>query len=137
MEIIKVINIADEVANYNEGQKAEYCLRYTLTGERRKADRQKGGHDVTTSEGLNLQIKSYHATICNGESLDNIRTEYADADGFVYVEMKTLEAYVMNWTEWLAFVAVFAELDKGSNGKAKMRMNRNRKALRQWAQAHA
>lgn len=109
----------------NNGQHAEYLIRL-MFGENAKADNRKGGADITIN-GKTYQIKSARATVCHGETLANIRAEYA-VDGFIFADLETLTAYEMTVAEFETFAETFAEKTHESNGKnggaVKMRLNR-------------
>ena len=115
----------------NNGQQAEREVRYTLTGKWYNADNRKGGADCN-----GYQVKSFRATVCNGTTLNGIAEEYADVDGFIFADRETEQMFVMTADEWFDFCKVFAEADNGSktsNGaKAKIRLNRQFKAQREW-----
>lgn len=117
----------------NNGQHAEYLIRL-MFGENTKADNRKGGADITIN-GKTYQIKSARATVCHGETLANIRAEYA-VDGFIFADIETLTAYEMTVAEFETFAETFAEKTRESNGKngggAKMRLNRQMTAQREW-----
>lgn len=120
----------------NEGQQAEREARYTLTGKWCNADNRKGGADCN-----GYQVKSFRATVCNGTTLDGIAEEYADADGFIFVDRENEQMFVMTAEEWHAFAEAFASVDNGSktsNGaKTKIRLNQQFKAQRAWLKARA
>ena len=110
----------------NNGQQAEREARHALTGEWFKADNLKGGADC-----LGYQIKSARATVCRGDSLDNIATEYAGVKGFIFADREACTMYVMTAEEWRAFCERFAEVDRESKGNGvKLRLNRQNKAQR-------
>lgn len=122
----------------NNGQHAEYCVR-RMFGENAKADNRKGGADITIN-GKTYQIKSARATVCHGETLANIRAEY-EVDGFIFVDLDTATAYTMTTAEFVEFAETFAETAHESNGKngggAKMRLNRQFTAQREWLTTRA
>lgn len=117
--------------NYNNGQRAELYVRYTLTGVIGKADNKdhtKGG-DV---EGL--QVKGSHSTVCKGYDLEG----YLDNDGatewgYVTKDLKVL--YIMDRAEWTEFCKTFAKIDREStkNGGAnKLRLPQENNKMREW-----
>ena len=111
----------------NNGQHMEQWTRYTLTGERTKADNL--AHNLG-ADCLGYQIKSARATVCKGRDLTAYLAEdkatayiYATADGI---------AYVMSRTEYIAFVAEFGTLTRESTkngGAEKIRLKAEGKAL--------
>ena len=118
----------DFVREYaNNGQHMEQWTRYTLTGERAKADNL--AHDKG-ADCLCYQIKSARATVCKGRDLVAYLAEdkatayiYATADGI---------AYEMTRTEYIAFVAEFGTLTRESaknGGAEKIRLKAEGKAL--------
>lgn len=109
----------------NNGQHLEYCLRM-MFNQPAKADNRKGGADIMI-DGIGYQVKGFRATLCHGENLDNIAVEYAEADGFIFGDLETETAYIMNKVEFLQFAASFAEVTRESaknGGTAKIRLNR-------------
>ena len=125
------IEIATRVYK-NNGQHAEYCIR-KMYDENAKADNRKGGADITIN-GKTYQIKSARATVCHGETVANIRAEYA-VDGFIFADLETATAYTMTVAEFIAFAETFAETTRESNangGAVKMRLNRQLTAQREW-----
>jgi hypothetical protein len=114
----------------NNGQHAEYRFAYTLTGEHRKADNHKGGADV----GI-YQVKSFRATVCHGESLENIFKEYEDAEKFAFVDDEENVWYELTKEEFVEFAKTFAVLTRDSaknGGKAKYQLNRQYRQQREW-----
>ena len=118
----------DFVREYaNNGQHMEQWTRYTLTGERAKADNL--AHDKG-ADCLCYQIKSARATVCKGRDLVAYLAEdkatayiYATADGI---------AYEMDKAEYIAFVEVFGTLTRESaknGGAEKIRLKAEGKAL--------
>ena len=109
----------------NNGQHLEYCLR-AMFGQPTKADNRKGGADLEIG-GVGYQVKGFRATLCHGETLSNIETEYAEADGFIFGDLETETAYIMSKAEFIQFATSFAEVTRESaknGGKAKIRLNR-------------
>ena len=114
----------------NNGQQAEIDLAYTLTGETRKADNRKGGADV----GI-YQVKSFRATVCKGESLENILSEYAEAERFAFVDRDEKTWYDLSKTEFLEFAQRFAQAtteSKLNGGGKKFRLNQQFRQQREW-----
>lgn len=119
---------SDFVRQYkNNGQHMEQWTRFTLTGETAKADNLP--HNLG-ADCLGYQIKSARATVCKGTDIraylaTDMATEYiyATAEGV---------AYVMNRTEYIAFVEVFGTVtrESTSNGGAeKIRLKSESVAL--------
>ena len=114
----------------NNGQHAEYRLAYTLTGEHRKADNHKGGADV----GI-YQVKSFRATLCHGDNLNNILEEYADAERFAFVDDEENMWYDLTKEEFVEFAKAIATLTRDSaknGGKVKYQLNRQYRQQREW-----
>ena len=114
----------------NNGQHCEQRFAYTMTGEMVKADNHKGGADV-----LNYQVKSFRATVCKGENLDNFFTEYAEAERIAFVDDEANLWYDLSKEEFRQFIGQFAELTRESaknGGTAKYRLNRQYRQQREW-----
>ena len=114
----------------NNGQHCEQWFRFTLTGKIEKADNL--AHDKGT-DLLHYSIKSARATVCKGTDL----TAYLDTDKateYVYVT-KNGTAYIMNRTEYTAFVETFGTVTTESaknGGQSKIRLGHETTALLQW-----
>ena len=114
----------------NNGQEAERLFALTLTGENRKADNHKGGADV----GI-YQVKSFRATVCKGNNIEQILTEYAQAERFAFVDIEEAVWYDMSKAEFVRFANEFKEITKESTkngGAEKIRLNRKMKEQRAW-----
>ena len=125
------IHLTDIDRTYaNNGQHLEQVFRYNLTGEIAKADNIK--HDKGT-DLFNYSIKSARATVCKGTDL----TAYLDTDKateFVYIT-KTLTAYIMNRTEYTAFVTLFGTVTCESaknGGHEKIRLGHETAKMLEW-----
>lgn len=106
----------------NNGQEAERLFALTLTGEARKADNNKGGADV----GI-YQVKSFRATMCKGNDIEQIRIEYKEAKRFAFVDTEENTWYELTIEEMIVFAKVFGEVTRESTkngGKEKIRLNR-------------
>ena len=128
---MKTITLTDIERTYtNNGQHLEQVFRYNLTGKIEKAD--NIAHDKGT-DLLHYSIKSARATICKGTDLDT----YLDTDlatEFVYIT-KTLTAYIMNRTEYTAFVKTFGTVTRESaknGGHEKIRLGHETAKLLEW-----
>ena len=114
----------------NNGQHCEQWFRFTLTGKVEKADNL--AHDKGT-DLLHYSIKSARATVCKGTNLK----AYLDTDKateFVYVT-KDGTAYIMNRTEYTAFVETFGTVTTESTkngGQSKIRLGHETTALLEW-----
>ena len=114
----------------NNGQHCEQWFRFTLTGKTEKAD--NIAHDKGT-DLLHYSIKSARATVCKGTDL----TAYLDTDKateFVYVTANGI-AYIMNRTEYTAFVETFGTVTTESaknGGQSKIRLKHETTALLEW-----
>ena len=119
----------------NNGQRAEYLHAFELTGVACKADNHKGGADVK-----NYQVKSFRATVCKGESLDNFFQEYADAERVAFVDEENAKWYDLSKEEFREFIEKFAEAcrESAKNGGAKkFRLNRQFRQQREWLDTRA
>lgn len=119
----------------NDGQQAEVNLSYTLTGKPKRADNRKGGADV-----LSYQVKTFRATLCQGEDVNAILEEYKDAERFAFVDNEEATWYDMSKEEFLTFARLFARAERNSaknGGTMKLRLNGQRTAQRAWLQARA
>ena len=104
----------------NNGQHLEQTFRFNLTGNIEKADNIE--HDKGTDIG-NYSVKSARATVCKGTDL-NAYLDTDKATEFVYIT-KDLVAYIMNRTEYTAFVETFGTVTTESaknGGKTKTRL---------------
>lgn len=114
----------------NNGQHAQQVFIYNLLGEIAKADNIP--HDVGT-DCLQYSVKSARATVCKGYDL----TEYLATDKaseFVYVT-KTLIAYIMSKSEYVAFCTEFAKPDRESKkngGGAKLKLGKETQKMLEW-----
>ena len=114
----------------NNGQHLEQVFRYNLTGEIAKADNL--AHDKGT-DLLHYSVKSARATVCKGTDLET----YLDSDKateFVYIT-KNLTAYIMNRTEYTAFVKTFGTVTCESaknGGHKKIRLGHETAKLLEW-----
>ena len=125
------IHLTDIDRTYaNNGQHLEQVFRYNLTGEIAKAD------NIAHNKGTDLfhySIKSARATVCKGTNL----TAYLDTDKateFVYIT-KTLTAYIMNRTEYTAFVNLFGTVTCESaknGGQPKIRLGHETAKMLEW-----
>ena len=114
----------------NNGQHLEQWFRFTLTGKIEKADNL--AHDKGTDIG-NYSIKSARATVCKGTDI----TAYLDTDKateFVYITANGI-AYIMNRTEYIAFVETFGTVTTESaknGGHKKIRHGHETAKLLEW-----
>ena len=114
----------------NNGQHLEQTFRFNITGNIEKADNTP--HDKDT-DLLHYSIKSARATVCKGTDI----TAYLNTDKateFVYIT-KTLTAYIMNRTEYTAFVETFGTVTTESaknGGQSKIRLGHETNALLEW-----
>ena len=114
----------------NNGQHLEQWFRYTLTGKTEKADNVR--HDKGTDIG-NYSVKSARATVCKGTDI----TAYLNTDKateFVYITANGI-AYVMNRTEYIAFVNAFGTVTCESaknGGHKKVRLGHETAKLLEW-----
>lgn len=114
----------------NNGQHLEQVFRYNLTGEIAKADNL--AHDKGC-DLLHYSVKSARATVCKGTDLET----YLDTDKateFVYIT-KDLTAYIMNRTEYTAFVETFGTVTCESaknGGHKKIRLGHETAKMLEW-----
>lgn len=111
----------------NHGQHCEQWARYTLTGERVKADNIR--HDKGT-DCLDFQIKSARATVCQGlDIITYVETERATR--FIYVTMDGA-GYEMTKAEYITFCQTFGTITRDSKengGREKIRLKHESRAL--------
>lgn len=132
---MKKINLATIDRFYkNNGQEAERVVRYTLTGQLERADNRQG------ADCLDYQIKTSKASICKGT---DIRAHVA-CDGckeYIYVLADFSAGYIMDKSEYVTFIDMFAHTDKDSNGKnlggVKLRLKTENKVMREWLASHS
>lgn len=119
----------------NNGQHLEQLFRYSLTGERVKADNIKADKGTDFAQ---YSIKSARATICKGRDLaKHLATDKATE--FVYIT-KTEIAYIMSKAEYIEFVAEFGTVTRESQkngGYEKTRLGHETKALIEWLEQRA
>lgn len=119
----------------NNGQHLEQVFRYTLSGEKHKADNIP--HDVAT-DFLHYSIKSARATVCRGlDLLGYLATDRATE--FVYVT-KILTAYIMSKSEYVEFCNEFAKPDRESTsngGAVKLRLGKESQKMLEWLSSRA
>ena len=118
----------------NNGQHLEQWFRFTLTGKIEKADNIE--HDKGTDIG-NYSVKSARATVCKGTDL-NAYLDTDKATEFVYIT-KDLVAYIMNRTEYTAFVETFGTVTTESaknGGKTKTRLGHETAKMLEWLATH-
>lgn len=128
------LNLYERIYN-NNGQQVEVDLSYTLTGKPQKVSNEKGGADVLT-----YQVKSFRATVCHGHDLNNILTEYKDAEAFAFCDRNEATWYEMTKAEFIEFVRLFAEYtydSKKNGGRCKVRLNRRIKEQKAYLRAKA
>ena len=123
----------------NNGQHAEYCVR-CMFGADTRADNRAGGADIVI-DGIGYQIKSFRATACRGADAENVLKDYADADGFMFVDIENEIAYTMSPAEFIEFVKRFGEISRESSGKngghIKIRLNRKFTEQREYLKERA
>lgn len=123
------------VSDYKGGQEREQRVRYTLTGQRCKADNTP--HDKG-ADCLHYQIKSARATICKGLDL----MEYIKQDAareFIYAT-KTDTAYIMSREEYIEFCLTFGTITRESQkngGGEKIRLKSESQSLLEWLKIRA
>ena len=130
------VNNSIERRYTNNGQHAEMCLRYTLTGKIEKADNRPA---TECADCLDIQIKSARATVCKGLNLDAYLANDR-AKRYAYVLADFSKAYIMEPEEYKAFCRAFATPTRESTangGGDKLRLKSESKALRAWLQARA
>ena len=111
----------------NNGQHMEQWTRYTLTGEKAKADNL--AHDKG-ADCLGYQIKSARATVCKGTDI-KAYLETDKATAYIYATADGI-AYTMTKVEYIEFVEMFATVTRESTangGATKMRLKSESLAL--------
>ena len=123
------------VSDYKGGQEREQRVRYTLTGEKHKAD------NVPHNRGadcLHYQIKSARATVCKGlDLIEYIRQDAATE--FIYAT-KTDIAYIMSRDEYTEFCLTFGTITRESQkngGGEKIRLKSESQTLLEWLRIRA
>lgn len=115
------------VSDYKGGQEREQRVRYTLTGQRCRADNTP--HDKG-ADCLHYQIKSARATVCKGlDLIGYIRQEVATE--FIYATQTDI-AYIMSREEYIEFCLTFGTITRESEkngGGQKIRLKSESKAL--------
>ena len=114
----------------NNGQHLEQWFRFTLTGKIEKADNL--AHDKGTDID-NYSVKSARATVCKGTDI-NAYLAVDKATEFVYVTADGI-AYIMNRTEYTAFVETFGTVTTESmknGGHKKIRLGHETAKLLEW-----
>lgn len=115
----------------NEGQHIEQVTRYNLTGELVKAD--NAPYWMATDVG-NIQIKSYHATICVGTDISAHLAQDL-ATHYLYM-INELEGFLMDKAEYLEFATAFNYVTKDSRTDAiKLRFLRQRTNIKNYLEA--
>ena len=133
--MLKMFQCSDFVREYaNDGQHKEQKTRYTLTGERVKADNIK---HTDGTDCLHYQIKSARATVCKGLDLIGYLTRDR-ATEYIYATETVL--YIMSKTEYIEFCVAFGTVTRESDkngGAVKIRLKSESKALLQWLEERA
>ena len=128
---MKKMNLTPIERTYtNNGQHLEQTFRFNLTGNIEKAD--NIAHDKGTDFG-NYSIKSARATVCKGTDI-NAYLDTDKATEFVYIT-KDLTAYIMNRTEYTAFVETFGTVTCESaknGGHLKTRLGHETTKMLEW-----
>lgn len=118
----------------NRGQDAQANLRASY-GLNPKADNLRAGADIKIN-GRAYQVKSSRATACHTHDAENARTEYRDADAFIFIDIHTERAYILDFDEYIDMVKAFGEFTRESNGKNgggnKIRFNRQYTKQSRW-----
>jgi hypothetical protein len=114
----------------NNGQHLEQWFRYSLTGKIEKADNL--AHDKGC-DLFNYSVKSARATVCKGtDLLSYLATDKATE--FVYITANGI-AYIMNKSEYIAFVNTFGTVTRESaknGGHEKIRLGHETAKLLEW-----
>lgn len=121
-------------ANYNNGQRREVDFRYTMTGNFCRADNIPA---YVKADCMDIQVKSYHSTICPGT--DIVAHCMADAaKRYAYIDKADNMAFIMTKEEYIDFAMTFSyeTVDSRENGgEVKMRFLRKNRAIRQYLEA--
>ena len=114
----------------NNGQHLEQVFRYNLTGKIEKADNLKA---TESTDLLHYSIKSARATVCKGTDItSHLATDKATE--FVYITANGI-AYIMNRTEYTAFVETFGTVTTESaknGGHKKIRLGHETAKMLEW-----
>lgn len=127
-----LVNLAQIERQYkNNGQHAEQVVRYTLTGEIRKAD----NVPFTVSGDVgDLQVKSARATVCKGTDInEHLKADKATSYGYVTADFGRM--FVMSRSEYKAFVEQFGTVTTESHkngGAKKIRLGHETIGLIDW-----
>ena len=111
----------------NNGQQAQVDYIYTMTGTVTKADN-RPYYEGGDYEGT--QIKSARASVCKGTDIER-HVEEDGATEYAYVTADRV-AYIMNPTEYIAFVKTFATITRESEkngGQVKLRLKAEGRAM--------
>lgn len=119
---------------HNTGNDIQANLR-VMYGQNPKADSSPAGADIEI-DGVHYQIKSTRGTACHTHNAEYARTEYRDADAFIFVDRNTECAYILDFDEYVDMVKAFGEPTRESNGKNgggdKIRFDRQYTKQSQW-----
>lgn len=143
----KVICVEMERTYKNNGSHCEQLLAYTLTGEMRTHDSVPFDKGSDIPEFGGISVKSSHATIVSGalmhsETKSEQIAEYFERTAstvFAYVAENAI-AYLMNRTEFCAFLNQFVRMERESSkngGKMKMRLPAENRKMIEWLNALA
>jgi hypothetical protein len=120
------------ISDYTKnGQALEQIARYTLTGERLKADNIP--HNVAPDCGI-YQIKSAKATVCVGLDLEGYIAEDVAIE-FMFCT-RDRRGYCMTKAEWLLFCQVFGYASTTSDGRPSWRLRDESKKMLRWLERY-
>lgn len=132
MYTMSVIACPNTPANYNNGQRLEADFRYTMTGEFHKADNIPA---YVCADCMDIQVKSYHSTICMGTDIVAHCMEDA-AKRYAYIDKADNVAFIMTKAEYIAFATAFHyETVDSRDGGVKLRFIRKNRAIRRYLEA--
>ena len=121
-------HVLDSIPYRNRGQRAECMVRYMLTGAIGRAD---NAPSWESGDVLNVQVKSFRASICHGTDLAaHIAQDAAEIYCYVTTDYK---CYFMDPETWLSFATEHStetRESKKNGGGSKLRLNYESKQFR-------
>lgn len=121
-------------ANYKAGQRAECDFRYTYTGVFARADNRPA---TMCADCDDIQIKSFHATICHGLDIE-AHCAMDAANRYAYIDKVDNMAFIMSKAEYIAFAKQFnyVTVESAKNGGGvKLRFIRKTKIIRAYLES--
>lgn len=127
----------ESAKNYNSGMDAERAYIYAKTGLYVKASNLP--HTAGGDFG-DIQIKSFHATLCTKTTSIDEYLKQDRAQRYVYVCKDGETCYLMDKKEWRAFISEFSCIDRESSKndaqrREKLRLKRCENKIVEWCEA--